>query len=197
MVEFLLPGMLTEIITDAIVLDKEDFREQDSRIHLYTKNLGRVVAKTVSSRKILSKLAAHLEPLNLITARLVSKGDAFYGHGFQLVDALSRDPAKIIKGDPQDLASAILVYGLISRSIPSGIPDGELWDFLQSIRSGTGRATLHQALHTLGFNAQFARCQLCDRTQPEYFAPGENFFICTACAFNSNQPDADFIRLAI
>ncbi len=189
--------MLTEIITDAIVLDKEDFREQDGRIHLYTKDLGKVIAKTISSRKILSKLAAHLEPLNLITARLVSKGDAFYGHGFQLVDALSRDQAKIIKGDPQDLASAIRVYGLISKSIPSGIPDGELWDFLQAIRSGTSRANLHQALHTLGFNAQFARCQLCDRTQPEYFVPGENFFICTACTFNANQSNTDFIKLAV
>src|SRR3989344_3516678 len=126
--------MLTEIITDAIVLDKEDFREQDGRIHLYTKNLGKVVAKTISSRKILSKLAAHLEPMNLVTARLVSRGDFYDGRGFQLVDALSRDPARIIKGDPQDLASAIRVYELISKSIPSGIPDGELWDFLQAIR---------------------------------------------------------------
>lgn len=189
--------MLTEIITDAIVLDKEDFREQDSRIHLYTKDLGKIIAKTISSRKILSKLSAHLEPLSLITARLVSKGDAFNGQGFQLVDALSQGQARIIKGDPQDLANAIRVYGLISKSIPFGIPDEELWDFLQAIRSGTSRATLHQALHTLGFNAQFARCQLCDRTQPEYFAPGENFFICTACTFNANQYEVDFVKLAI
>ncbi len=189
--------MLTEIITDAIVLDKEDFREQDGRVHLYTENLGKVVARTVSSRKILSKLAAHLEPLNLVTARLVSKGDIFYGRGFQLVDALSIAPARIIKGDPQDLAAAIRVYGLISKSIPSGIPDGELWDFLQSIRSGASRADLHQALHALGFNSRFARCRLCDRTQPEYFAPGENFFICTACTFNAGPYEADFVKLAV
>lgn len=187
--------MLTEIITDAIVLDKEDFREQDGRIHLYTKNLGKITAKTVSSRKILSKLSAHLEPLSLVTARLISKGDAFEGRGFQLVDALSHDQARILKGDPQDLAAAIRVYGLIAKSIPFGIPDEELWDFIHSIRSGTNRATLHQALHTLGFNSQFARCQMCDRTQPEYFAPGENFFICTACTFNATHFEVDFIKL--
>ena len=189
--------MLTEVITDAIVLDKEDFREQDGRIHLYTKDIGKIIAKTVSSRKILSKLSAHLEPMNLVTARLVSRGDGFSGQGFQLVDALSHGQARIIKGDPQDLANAIRVFGLISRSIPSGVPDGELWDFLEAIRSGTSRVSLHQALHTLGFNSRFARCEICDRTQPEYFSPGENFFICTACTFNADRYVADFVKLAI
>ncbi len=189
--------MLTEIITDAIVLDKEDLREQDGRIHLYTRDLGKVTARTVSSRKILSKLAAHLEPLNLVTARLISKKDSFDARGFQLVDALSQDQARILKGDPQELAAAIRVYGLISKSIPPGVPDQELWDFLQAIRSGNSRATLHQALHTLGFNSQFARCELCDRTQPEYFSPGENFFICTACTFNANRPEIEFVKLAV
>ncbi len=189
--------MLTEIITDAIVLDKEDFREQDGRIHLYTKDLGKVTAKSISSRKILSKLSSHIEPLNLVTARLISKGEAFDGRGFQLVDALSHGRAEILKGDPQELSAAIRVYGLISKSIPPGVPDSELWDFLQSIRSGVSRANLRQALHTLGFNSQFARCQLCDRTQPEYFAPGENFFICTACTFNADRYEVDFIKLAI
>ncbi len=186
-----------EVVTEAIVLDKEDFREHDQRIYLYTKALGKVIAKTTSSRKILSKLAAHVEPLNMVTVKLVSKGDGMDGRSLQLIDALSTDTAAALKKDPQQLAQAIRVCELIHRSIPVGVPDEDLWNFLQFLRSGNRNVTFHAALHVLGFNAQFARCQNCDRTQPEYFAPGENFFICTACTFNARTADACFIKVAV
>jgi len=74
--------MLSEFFTEAIVLDREELGEFDSRIFLYTKILGKVAARAQSARKITSKLSAHIEPLNLVNARLV------YGKNFQLVDAL-------------------------------------------------------------------------------------------------------------
>ncbi|MDE2001878.1 MAG: recombination protein O N-terminal domain-containing protein, partial [Patescibacteria group bacterium] len=170
-----------EIITDAIVVDKTDTGEQDQRISLYTKDFGKVVAKTTSTRKILSKLAAHVEPLNLVSARLVSRGDGFDMRGFQLVDALSFDAAAAVKRDPQVLIQAVKVFECVFQSIPAGVPDEELWDFFQAIRTGRSMASLDTALHALGLNAQFARCQICDRVQPEYFVAGKNFFLCTAC----------------
>lgn len=185
-----------EVITEAIVLDKEDLREQDQRVYLYTKDLGKVIAKTVSTRKILSKLAAHLEPLNVVTARLVSRGDGSEAKGMMLVDALSSDNAATLKKDPQKLSQAIRVCALIHQSIPVGVPDEDLWNFLQNLRSGSRDITFDSALHALGFKAQFARCQTCDRTQPEYFVPGDNFFICTACTFNARTAEVDFIKIA-
>ena len=184
-----------EVTTEAIVLHKEDAREQDQRVYLYTRALGKVIAKATSSRKIVSKLAAHVEPLNLATVKLVSKNDGAEGRNLQLIDALSIDSASCLKKDPQRLIQAVKVCELIRKSIPVGVPDEDLWDLLQALRSGAGTVTLHRALHALGFNAQFARCQLCDRTQPEYFAPGENFFICTACTFNAQWHDAGFIKV--
>lgn len=185
-----------EAITEAIVLDKEDLRDFDQRIHLYTRDLGKVSAKTVSSRKILSKLAAHLEPLNLVTARLISRGDGFDARGLQLVDALSIDSASELKGNAQELASAIKICELIRHSIPNGVPDEGLWDFFQTIRSGRRKLDLQDALKVIGFNSFFARCQICDKTQPEYFVPGDNFFVCTACTFNANSFDINFIKIA-
>ena len=186
-----------ELTTEAIVLDKEDLRDYDQRIHLYTSDLGKVSAKTVSSRKILSKLAAHLEPLNLVTARFVSRGDGFDARGLQLVDALSIDSAPVLKSDFQELAGAIKICELVRQSIPSGIPDESLWDFFQTIRSGRMKLTLQDALKTIGFNSLFARCQICDKTQPEYFVPGDNFFACTACTFNADKFDIDFIKISV
>ena len=66
---------MLELVTEAIVLDKEDVGEQDSRVFLYTKDFGKIGAKATSLRKITSKLAAHLEPLNYATVRLVSRGN--------------------------------------------------------------------------------------------------------------------------
>lgn len=186
-----------EITTEAVVLDKEDLRDFDQRVHLYTRDLGRVTAKTVSSRKILSKLAGHLEPLNLITARLISRGDGFDARGLQLVDALSIDSAQELKSNFQELADAIRICGLLRQSIPTGVPDEGLWDFFQTIRSGRMKLTLQDALKTIGFNSLFARCRICDRTQPEYFVPGDNFFACTACTFTADKFDIDFIKISV
>ncbi len=186
-----------EIVTEAIVLDKENLREQDQRVYLYTKDLGKVIAKTVSTRKILSKLAAHLEPLNRVTARLVSRGDGAEATGMMLVDALSDDTAAALKKDPQRLAQSIRICALIHQSIPVGVPDEDLWNFLEHLRSGNQYTTFDAALHALGFRAQFARCQICDRTQPEYFVPGDNFFICTACTFSARNAEVDFIKVAV
>lgn len=185
-----------EVVTEAIVLDKEDVREQDQRVYLYTKDFGKVIAKTVSTRKILSKLASHLEPMNLVTARLVSKGDGAEARGMMLVDALSSDNAATLKKDPQKLSQAIQVCALVHQSIPVGVPDEDLWNFLHHLRSGNQAMTFDSALHALGFKAQFARCQTCDRTQPEYFVPGDNFFICTGCTFNARNSDVSFIKIA-
>ena len=45
---------MLEIATEAIVLDKEDLGEYDSRVFLYTKEFGKVGAKATSLRKITS-----------------------------------------------------------------------------------------------------------------------------------------------
>jgi recombinational DNA repair protein (RecF pathway) len=108
---------MQEYITDAIVLDKVDSGELDSRVFLYTKDFGKIVAKAKSLRKITSKLAGHLQPANLVAARIVEK------NGVQLIDALTISrPEK----RPEILKNLFLVKELAGE----WQADPELWEFL-------------------------------------------------------------------
>ncbi|OHB05227.1 MAG: DNA repair protein RecO [Candidatus Zambryskibacteria bacterium RIFCSPLOWO2_01_FULL_45_43] len=182
---------MIEVISEAIVLDKEDLGEYDSRVFLYTKDFGKVAARATSLRKITSKMSSHLEPLGYVMARLVSSRDNLDGP-MQLADALSVDyPKKEL--EIAGIRQALRVADCLSHSIPAGVPDKDLWDFLYAIAVGGEPATLLKALKFLGFDPQFSSCELCARTAPEYFSPKNNFFICRTCTLSSAAVRSDFI----
>ncbi|MBI3046339.1 MAG: DNA repair protein RecO [Candidatus Harrisonbacteria bacterium] len=184
-----------EIITEAIVLDKEDLGESDSRVFLYTKDLGKVAAKATSLRKITSKLAAHLEPFNWVTARLVSRSDFADSRNFQLAEALLIDNAGDLKSNPANLRQAIEAVNLIRKSIPESAPDENLWQVLQNIRSQKTIYSIQEILKILGLDLEFAGCELCRKPGPEYFYPRGNFFTCRTCRLASKETKENFIRL--
>lgn len=193
---------MLEVTTEAIVLDKEDLGEQDSRVFLYTKDFGKISAKATSLRKITSKLAAHLEPFNYISARLISKGDFFDGKGFQLADALLIDSAKELKSDINFLRQALEVFNLFKKSIPDGVPDLDLWKALEDLRLKKISLDLLSGLKMLGFDAEFSSCELCNKTKPEFFYPKDNFFLCRPCKFSlagqaSTADKLDFIKISV
>ena len=188
---------MLEVIVEAIVLDKEDLGEQDSRVFLYTKNFGKISAKATSLRKITSKLSSHLEPLNYISARLISKGDFFDGKGFQLADALLIDSAKELKSDINFLRPALEAINLFKKSIPAGVPDLDLWKVLEDLRLKKTSLGLLSGLKMLGFDSKFASCELCGKTNPEFFYLKDNFFICRQCQFSSAADKIDFIKVSI
>lgn len=188
---------MLEVITEAIVLDKENLGEQDSRVFLYTKDFGKIAAKATSLRKIVSKLAAHLEPLNYVTARLLSRGDFLNGASFHLADALVIDSANDYKNDNDRLKRIIPILDLISKSIPYGSVDQELWDFLLALRTKEVEPNLTQVFKILGFDPVFASCELCQKIKPEYFFPKNNFFVCQFCRLNSKEEKKQFIEIGL
>lgn len=187
---------MLELATEAIVLDKEDLGEQDSRVFLYTKDFGKLAAKATSLRKITSKLAAHLEPLNYVAVRLVSRGNLLEDGNFHLTDALLIDNAGILKSDSINLWKAFKSLNLIRQSIPEGVPDKDLWQVLQDLRRQKFSYGLGEVLKMLGFDSAFAVCELCQKSQPEYFYPKSQFFVCQPCSFNSQDNKKQLIKIA-
>lgn len=185
---------MLEIITEAIVLDKEDLGEYDSRIFLYTKELGKVAANATSARKITSKLAPYLEPLNRINARLVSRRNDYDGR-FRLADALSISNDSGRERNWEKSKEILRSFDSINRIIPEGVPDAELWDFLRGILTGETNCNIKDALRFLGFGADFACCGLCNKTKPEYFYFKNHFFICRHCVFASQISDKDYVKI--
>lgn len=155
---------MLEYVTEAIVLDKVDSGELDSRVYLYTKDFGRVSCKVKSTRKITSKLAGHLEPLNLISARIVDK------NGPQLIDALT---IKNYKKTPELLETLLLVKDLTAESQP----DLHLWKLLEN-----NLLNRRMVLKFLGFDPTFAKCNHCQKENPIAFYPPDFYFYCKECA---------------
>lgn len=167
---------MVEIMTRAIVLDKEDLAESDSRVFLYTENLGKIIAKATSARKILSKLSAHLEPGNLIDIRLVNK------NSFQIIDALKLDNL------PKS-SEMVRILHLVKELSPEGMADNSLWEFLlNSPLNG------EKALGILGFDSAFALCDSCRAVHPQHFLLQELNYRCSSCFLKSGRPESFIIK---
>lgn len=163
---------MTEHYTEALVLDKEELADFDSRVFLYSRDLGRVIAKATSVRKITSKLAAHLEPGNFIKARLV-QSDSWR---FQVADALKTDFLP-------KTADFINILNLVKELTAEGQADEELWDLLQ-LKNLSGA----KFLKILGFDNKFALCQNCGAENPAQFLLKELEYSCIPCFVKSGRP---------
>ena len=162
---------MQEYSTEAIVLDKEPNGDLDARIVLFTKQFGKLVGKAKSARKITSKLAGHLEPGNLVQARLVEKS------GLQVVDALKKDR---LPNSPPDLY-------FLGRLLADAQPEPDLWDSL--VR---GTFSLREALKVLGWDPDHASCATCGKGASAFHTKNQEFF-CSACAFKLPKEEVVYI----
>ncbi|MDD5547874.1 MAG: recombination protein O N-terminal domain-containing protein [Candidatus Pacebacteria bacterium] len=159
-----------EAVTEAIVLDKIDQGEFDSRVYLYTKDFGRISAKITSSRKITSKLAGHFEPLKLVTARIIDK------NGPLAVDGLS------VKTGVKS-GETVRIFSLVKELSAEGQRELPMWNFLLNLlEKGPENKSMVEALSLLGFDPAFARCDHCNGEKPNIFSADDLCFYCQNCA---------------
>lgn len=166
---------MIEYSTKAFVLDSENVNEFDKLVYLYTEELGKVVARAKSARKITSKLAAYLEPLNFIRVRLIEK------NGFQIVDALNFDKITAL---PQNLA----ISRFIKEMTAEIQPDKKLWQFIRCLTREN--FSYRPLLKILGFDPDFASCQICNRRPAVYFYKNDQIFFCKQCSLSRHFPSA-------
>ncbi len=157
---------MREYFTEAVVLEKEPLREKDARVVLFTPSLGKISAKVTSSRKITSKLSAHLEPLSISEVRLVEKG------GVQVADALCEK-----KLDAAHLPAARLIAGAFLE----GAPDRRLYLALRN-----GEATVPYIFEVLGLDLPGAACASCEK-RPSFFHLHDWMFACNECLPHSHR----------
>lgn len=164
-----------EYVTSAFVLDVVSAGEYDARVFLFTKELGRVVARARSLRKGNSKLAGHLQPLMISTVRLVQK------NGFQIVDALlERNLAK--DTEPKNIRELIAVARLILEMTSEGQAEPELWSLLQE-----GDILSKRFLKVMGFDPEHAVCNQCCAKAPSSFILRDAIYVCQKCLINYSK----------
>ncbi len=169
---------MTEYSTKALVLGAEDIGEFDRLIYLYTKELGKVAARAKSVRKITSKLAGHLQPLNFIRVRLVEK------NGFQIVDALAVSRIKVSQ-------TSLIFLSFIKEMTFEFQQDKKLWVLIKGAFRDlkiNGKIPYKILLEILGFSPKFAACSVCENKSVNYFSQKEQIFLCRRCALPYQSP---------
>lgn len=179
---------MLDITTRALVLDKEALGEYDSRVFLYTEKLGSVLGYATGTRKLVSKLAAHLEPLSLIDVRLVEKRN----HSFQIGDALNINDKINLKDYPGQAQVIFKIISILKESSFIGNPDVETWDLFFKLATSREHISLSayvsKFLTVLGFNPKHALCARCASRAPRYFLLHDFCFYCQACIPSLNSP---------
>lgn len=157
---------MEEYVTDAIVLRKDPRGDLDGRYTLFTKRFGKIAGRATSSRKIISKLAPHLEPGTFAKVRFVE------AKGTQIVDALKSSRASL---DINDLH-------FLSDLLPEGMPEPTLWDLIveDAFRWRT-------ALAILGWDPEGAACATCGAKDPSCFYVPRQEFYCTLHASRARR----------
>jgi len=172
---------MTEYLTQAVVLGSRPQKENDWLADLYTREFGRLEARVIGGRKILSKLAPHLDLFNLVTVRLVEK------KSITLTDVLSDDSFKD-KRSRSDFYPKFLNVLLLTRALtPKAVPDMHLWHYLvKSLKTGNG--DVKTLLKVLGYDPQHATCDSCDRSPVSAFRIKDQSFFCRSCSLK-DSPD--------
>jgi len=165
---------MKEYLTEGIVLNIEHIDEDNNSVDLYTKELGRIKAKVIGGRKILSKLMPHLDVLNLVKLRLVEKKH------FIVVDAIAKDIFLELKNSPKKLASVLNFFYVFRAICYPAEPDFRLWYWL--VRSFRLKSfNYHEFLKIIGYDPLIACCEICGKKKPEYFSIKDQSFVCYRC----------------
>lgn len=170
---------MVEHFTQGLVLDKQELGEYDGLVTIYTRDLGKISAKSKSLKKITSKLSAHLEPLNFSHVRLIEK------NGFQIVDAMTVNKQAIIRESPITLANFLEIVKFIKEMTFEYHPDPYLWMVIKKIMDikMEKKEIYRFLLMALGFDPRCAHCSLCHKKEVSSFFVSDHLFLCKICSF--------------
>ncbi len=194
--------------TIALVLNRQSYRENDSLVVVYTEKFGKLSLIARGTKKLQSKLAGHLEPINLIDLMIINGRQRDY-----VGSALTRKAFLNIKGDLNKIYYAGQIITRFKRLIKENQVDQELFFLLNNWLEGldnyqatfskeTGELFLSsfslRLLSILGYRPEMYYCLDCRQK----IKPGHNYFdlqnggvICEAC-FGQKASKAELVSLS-
>lgn len=106
----------------ALILNRQNYKEHDTLVTVYTKNFGKLNLIARGTKKLKSKLAAHLEPLNLSDLMILK------GRGRDYIGAAIISEAYLnIREDLNKIYYAGKAINLFSRLVKEEHPDERLF----------------------------------------------------------------------
>ena len=169
--------------SEALIIKRNDWRESDSRVVLYTKNFGKLSFVARGAKKMRSKIAGHIEPISLVDA-MILKGKAFDYLG----SAITKQAYLNIKSDLNALYFVGAAFSLFDTQVKEAAPDEELHRFLISWLETVEKRTetelnkeegellydyfVLRLMTLLGYKPELYYCVACQQK----IEPGDNFF---------------------
>ncbi len=161
--------MNEEYISEGIVLNSEPI-DLDAKVYLLTLNFGKIICSVTSARKITSKLNGHIQPGNLVIARIV------LGHknNFKLVDVLKQKKLKL----------NFLDLYFLNKLLPELEPEIVLYYNLKN-----ENFNWKKILKILGWDPKESKCFFCNSSKIFCFNINLQSFLCENCSlrFSKNE----------
>ena len=174
---------MIEYLTEAVVLGVKPSRDYDRSVDLFTKEFGRLEARLVGGRKILSKLSPHLDIFSIATVRLIEKNRLIVTDALGLPDSRKKgiSPEEIFK-----------IISLVRSLTPKAMPDIHLWHVLvDSLKSGKG--DIRKFLKVFGYDSAHAECSNCGRTPVAAFRTQDQSFFCDSCVLKMKSDELKYL----
>jgi DNA repair protein RecO (recombination protein O) len=194
---------MSTIRTSGIVLQKKEIRENDRLYVVYTNDLGKIEAVARGSRKILSKLAPHLEP-PIFSDLMIAKGK-------QLDKIAGADTIKTYPKIRADLARTQVVFSVLNqlnRLTKFNSHDPKIWALLVKFleicenivdnifiekKEILENAFLIKFLSFLGYKPELKKCVFCGKenlSEKWYFDFLKGGIFCAECLNKNSYPDS-------
>lgn len=113
---------------DGIILKRQNVGEADRILTVLTKNHGKIKIKAIGVRKIASKRASHVEPLNFSTLSL------YKGHQLPiLTEAVTLESYDEVKSDLKKIGYAYHLCELVDGLCPENVEQKEIFALFQTV----------------------------------------------------------------
>ncbi len=156
--------------TRGIILEREAYGENDSRVFIYTPDFGKLALVARGTQKLSSKLAAHLEPLNFCEIMVV-RGKQYDYVG----NAISEEVFAGIKDDYAKTAVAGEILKLVNEVTREKQAEREIFlllkDFLAAVSIEYGPTPIRlyilkftfilKFISLLGYAPELDKCVVC------------------------------------
>lgn len=185
--------------TQGLVLSHHDFREADKIFSIYTETHGKIEVLAAGSRKIKSKLRAHLEPFSVV--------DLMVAHGRQfdrLASAISQKSYNKIKENYNLLIVNYQLLEIVDQLTKLHHPDRRVFNLLENVFERLDAFWAEpenwQSIYTYfvlnflaisGYRPEFKICLRC-RNQvdnPRYFNHQDGSVICGRCVDRADNDE--------
>ena len=175
--------------TKAIILNRQPYKEVDSRVAVYTLEKGKMELIARGAQKLSSKLAAHIEPFNLVDLMVIKGRKRNY-----VGSVISQDSYVDIKNDLEKIMFVGRALNLFNRLVKEAVTDQPLFvlllDFLEAVRTVRESSEFIYAafalkfLAELGYAPELYKCVHCKAQiipKNNYFDLAKGGLICENC----------------